>query len=192
MRVEPENDFYARDTRLVAQEMLGMLLAFRSPEGWVVGRIVETEAYLGAHDPACHAARGCTPANRWLFGPAGRNYLFRSYGLHLCYNITTDSPETAAAVLIRALQIEEGLAAAYAHRPGVRDARQLANGPGKLSQALGLTMDLNGLAVRGGNPCLYDEGWHPRVVTTTRIGISAAADLPLRYYIADNRYISKK
>jgi DNA-3-methyladenine glycosylase len=162
------------------------------------GRIVEVEAYLGPHDPACHAAVGLTARNRQLHGPPGTAYVYRIYGLHWCVNAVTQAAGIGSAVLIRALVPLDGIAAMRARRPDVPD-HSLANGPGKLCQALGIDGSLDGapldragrdtgptLVVRAG-PVVRDRD----VIVTPRIGITQAADWPLRFLVAGERHVSR-
>ncbi|NVJ25239.1 DNA-3-methyladenine glycosylase, partial [Myxococcus sp. AM011] len=122
--------FYARPALVVARDLLGTLLVVVDAAGQRrVGRIVETEAYIGEHDLACHAAKGLTPRTEVMFGPPGRAYMYLIYGMHHCFNVVTDAPGVAAAVLVRAVEPVEGLA-----------AKERTDGPGKLCKALGLTL----------------------------------------------------
>ncbi|MGI9950733.1 DNA-3-methyladenine glycosylase [Moorellaceae bacterium AZ2] len=186
--------FFARDTRAVAQELLGTYVAHFSPEGLTVGRVVETEAYLGREDPACHSARGRNKRNAVMFGPAGFIYVYLIYGMHYCVNITTDKAEVPAAVLLRALEPIAGLEL-MARRRGTPHIRQLCSGPGKLAQAMGIDRRLNGTSAVEGlvrfYPPLPGEVL-PEIVAAPRIGISQAADWPLRFYIKDNPFVSRR
>lgn len=185
--------FYARDTELVARELLGAVLV--SHVGGVVtaGRIVETEAYLGEDDPACHAAAGHTNRTRWLYGPPGTAYVYFIYGVHWCFNAVTRVAGLPSAVLVRALEPVDGLPAMWERRPRARDAHQLVNGPGKLCSALGITGEVNGLPldrppllIRAGAP-VEDH----RVRVTPRVGITQAAEWPLRWVVADSAFTSR-
>ena len=186
-----EWEFFARPTALVAQELLGKLFFWQGPKGQVGGRIVETEAYLGPDDPACHSSRGMTPRNAAMFGRAGRHYLYRIYGVHLCYNITTDAEDIPAAVLLRALEPLFGLKE-MAFRRNQAPKQRLAAGPGNICQAMGLDLSLNGLGLEEASLVFADDGCRPQIGISGRIGISQAAELPLRFYILDSRFISKK
>ena len=126
--------FYARPALVVARELLGSLLVVESGGGRRVGRIVETEAYVGEHDLACHASKGVTPRTEVLFGPPGRAYVYLIYGMHHCFNVVTDATGVGAAVLVRAVEPVEGLA------PGER-----TDGPGRVCKALGLSREHNRL-----------------------------------------------
>lgn len=185
--------FYQRDTTQVAKELLGCYLVHNSPEGVTAGRIVETEAYLGQTDPACHSYGGMTDRCKTMFGPAGRVYVYLIYGIHYCFNITTDRPDLAAAVLIRALEPVEGIKLMQKRR-GREKVTELCSGPGKLAQAMGFTREHDGASLFDGVIEVYGGGLRPEeeMVATTRIGISKAADWPLRFYLKNNPYVSKK
>lgn len=183
--------FYDRETERVARDLLGAVLDHRTADGVVRGRIVEVEAYLGPHDPACHAVAGLTSRTRHLHGPPGTAYVYFVYGVHWCVNAVTREEGHGSAVLIRALEPLEGLESMRRRRGGVPD-RQLANGPGKLCQALGIDRTLDGsslsrgpLRILAGAP-VPDED----VLTTVRIGISRAADWPLRYLVRGSPWVS--
>nr|WP_204617038.1 DNA-3-methyladenine glycosylase [Desulforadius tongensis] len=193
LKLQPlAREFYNRDTVQVARELLGCLLVHHSPEGAAGGIIVETEAYTQHGDPACHASRGMTPRNRVMFGPPGHAYVYFTYGIHYCFNAVTNAEGVGDAVLIRALQPEIGIPLMQKRR-GRERLKDLCSGPAKLVQALGMSGEHNGADLTAGPVRLY-PGWDrvPEIVTTTRIGIREGAELPLRFYIKDNPYISKK
>lgn len=188
-----KEDFFKRDTVWVARELIGKLLCHESPAGLTIGRIVETEAYLGKNDPACHAARGLTKRNAVMFGPAGHHYVYVSYGVHLCYNVTTDREELPAAVLLRALEPCEGIPFMQARRGNQVALQRLCAGPGNLTRAMGITMAQNGEALAQSVLYYQDDGVKPpALVTTKRIGISCGQDLRLRFYWQGSPYISRK
>ena len=184
--------FYLQDTVTVARRLLGCTLIHDGESGRTTGRIVETEAYLAA-DEASHSFRGPTTRNGVMFGPPGYAYVYFIYGVHFCMNAVTQPQGMAEAVLIRALEPLDGLALMMERRR-TTDPRNLCSGPGKLCQALGIGAAQNGaplfdggLWIRGGDrPDAAD------IVATTRVGITRAADLPLRFYLRDNPYISKR
>ncbi len=189
-------EFYLQDTREAAQKLLGQLLVRTLPTGEVLsGLIVETEAYL-TDDPACHAYRGQTPRNAAMFGPPGHAYVYFTYGLHMMLNLVCAPEGTAEAVLIRALEPVEGIDAMRLNRANMAQTRQLTNGPGKLAQALALTrLAHNGLDITHPGSelsVLPQEVPKFETVATTRIGISQGIDLPWRYYIRGNAYVSRK
>ena len=184
--------FYDRPTEQVARELLGRVLEHRTPEGTTAGRIVEVEAYLGPHDPACHSVVGLTERTRHLHGPPGTAYVYFIYGVHWCVNAVTREVGHGSAVLLRALEPLRGLALMRARRGRVPD-RQLANGPGKLCQAMGIDRALDGarfdrgaLRILAGEPVAEAE-----VVVTARIGITKAADWPLRFVLRDSAWTSR-
>ncbi|WP_031516063.1 DNA-3-methyladenine glycosylase [Desulfofalx alkaliphila] len=186
--------FYNRDTKVVAQQLLGCLLVHHNNEASTGGIIVETEAYLQHNDPACHTSRGMTPRNKVMFGPPGRAYVYFTYGMHYCFNVVTMPEGVGDAVLIRALQPEFGIELMQERRARER-LRDLCSGPAKLVQAMGISKEHNGADLVTGPVKIY-AGYlglkADEIVTTTRIGIKAGAELPLRYYIKDNPYISRK
>ena len=169
--------FYARPTIDVSRDLLGKVVA----HGKTSGRIIEVEAYLGVDDLAAHSARGITNRTRVIFGPPGHAYVYLIYGMYECLNVVAEPDGTPGCVLIRALHPLTGIEQMRDRRRGQQD---LAGGPGKLTQALGITRALNGADVTRGPLCILDAG--PRngeILVTPRIGISQAADLPLRFVL---------
>ena len=180
-------DFYDRPVDEVAPNLVGCVVRF----GGAAGRIVETEAYH-AREPACHAFAGLTNRTRVLFGPPGAAYVYRSYGLHALLNAVCEGEGTGAAVLIRALEPLEGLAA-MRERRGLERAEQLCSGPGKLTQALGIWLDQNGSSLQDGPIELLPRPAGdppPRLAIGRRIGITKAVDLAWRFCDADSRHVS--
>jgi DNA-3-methyladenine glycosylase len=184
--------FYDRDPEQVARDLLGCLVAHRSPGGLTAGRIVETEAYLGPHDPACHAVAGRTKRTHWLFGPPGVAYVYFIYGVHWCLNAVTREEGFGSAVLIRALEPVEGVPLMRTRRGVARD-RDLTNGPGKLCQALAITGAQSGLSLVASPLTMHPGAPLPddAVAVTPRIGITKAADWPLRWLVRDNPFVSR-
>ncbi len=186
--------FYDNETTTVAQALLGKLLIHETPAGILAGRIVETEAYL-ADDPACHAHGGKnTPRTAVMFGPPGTAYIYLIYGMHNCFNVVTGAEGTGEAVLIRALEPIYGIEVMQANRNQLAP-HNLCSGPGKLVYAMGINRALNAQSLM--EPPLYlaeplVEPEKFKIVTTTRIGISKGAALPLRFYIKGNAFISRK
>jgi DNA-3-methyladenine glycosylase len=185
-------EFYARPVLEVARDLIGCTVEH---EG-AAGVIVETEAYHES-EPACHAFAGLTPRTRTLFGPPGLAYVYRSYGIHALLNAVCEREGVGAAVLIRALDPVAGLEAMYARRGSIAGARarerDLCSGPGKLTQALGVSLAHNGSDLRSGPVrILAREGaWSaPTVLSGTRIGITRAAELPWRFCAAGNAHVS--
>lgn len=187
-------DFYDNETTAVAQALLGKLVIHETPAGVVAGRIVETEAYL-QDDPACHAhgARK-TPRTAVMFGSPGTAYIYLIYGMHNCFNVVTRPEGVGEAVLIRALEPVYGVELMQANHSQLA-LHNLCSGPGKLVHAMGINRALNAHSLREPPLYLADLVAEPekfKVITTTRIGISKGADLPLRFYIKGNAFISKK
>ena len=184
--------FFQRPAEDVARALLGMTVVSRIRGTLTAGRIVETEAYLGAADPAAHAYHHRLHAgNASLYAAPATWYVYRSYGVHWCANLVCQGPEAGAAVLLRALEPLVGLAT-MRRRRGNRPDRELAAGPGRLTQALGITRSLDGrhmpgarVAVVLGEPVLGAD-----VAVTPRVGITKAADWPLRYVIAESPWVS--
>ena len=194
-------EFFARDAVTVARELLGKLLIRRDGKSLLAGRIVEDEAYLGAVDPAAHAFNGRTPRNAVLFGPPGHAYVYFIYGNHYCTNVSCMPEGDAEGVLLRALEPVFGLEAMGEARalhlpsaPRVSQLRLIASGPGRMSEALGITRDRdNGkdLADPQSDLWLADDGYRPeRIAVTSRIGIKKAVSEPLRFLIAGNPFVS--
>jgi DNA-3-methyladenine glycosylase len=195
--------FFNRDPRIVSRELLGKLIVRREGRRQLAGRIVEVEAYLGAGDLAAHAAAGHTARNAVIFGPPGHAYVYFIYGVHYCLNISCLPAGDAGCVLIRALEPVSGIAAMANARgladldlTSARDLRKLASGPGKLCEALGITRprdnDKDMLSATSDLQVMSDGFRVQDVVVTQRIGITKAAELPLRYMIAGNLFVSKK
>jgi len=185
--VLPES-FYDRSVHAVARDLIGCTVA----HGDTAGVIVETESYH-ADDEACHAFVGLTERNRVLFGPPAHAYVYFSYGVHSLLNFVAEPEGEAAAVLIRALEPIEGIEVMRARRR-VERLEDLCSGPGKLTQALGIGLELNGVSLASGPiRVLPREGvWSdPLVVTGPRIGITKATNLPWRFCAAGNRFVSR-
>ena len=185
--------FYARDTETVARELLGAVIECRTPEGVASGRIVETEAYLGEHDAACHAAAGLTPRTAPLYGPPGTAYVYFVYGMHWCVNAVTRRRGEPSAVLIRAVEPLTGVELMRRRRRAARRDVDLTNGPAKLCEALGIAAGHNAASLQHA-PLLIRAGEPVRdvdVVVTPRIGIRHAVDWPLRFAVAPSRYVSR-
>jgi DNA-3-methyladenine glycosylase len=177
--------FFARDVHAVARDLIGATFLFRG----VGGRIVEVEAYHHT-EPAAHSYNGQTPRNAVMFGPPGYAYVYRSYGIHWCVNFVCEEEGSASAVLIRAVEPTEGIAA-MRRRRGLKDERLLCAGPGRVCQALGITDAHNGLALDAPPFALTARAEDIPVATGPRIGITKAADLPWRYGLKGSRFLSK-
>jgi DNA-3-methyladenine glycosylase len=186
-------DFYARETELVARDLLGCVLECHSDDGVTSGRIVETEAYVGEHDLACHAAAGRTRRTEPLYGPPGIAYVYFIYGVHWCFNAVTRDAGLPSAVLVRAIEPLAGIELMRSRRRAAKRDVDLTNGPGKLCAALGIDDRHNALPL-GRPPIVIREGPSvsaDRVIVTPRIGIKEAADWPLRWLIADSPFVSR-
>jgi DNA-3-methyladenine glycosylase len=177
--------FFSRSVHEVAPELIGVTLLFRGAGGI----IVEVEAYHHT-DPAAHSYGGETPRNAVMFGPPGYAYVYRSYGIHWCVNFVCEHAGSASAVLIRALEPTEGLAAMQRRR-GTKDVRLLCSGPGRLTQALGITRAQNACALDEAPFALHARMNPVKVVTGPRIGITQAAEQPWRYGLKGSRFLSK-
>ena len=185
--------FYDRRTEWVARDLLGTILRCESPEGVATGRIVETEAYLGEHDLACHAAAGRTARTEGLYGDPGTAYIYFTYGMHWCANAVTRRVGLPSAVLIRALEPLEGLELMASRRPKAHDRRDLTNGPAKLCAALAITGELNGVPLRRSRLTIHEGITIPRreIAITPRIGITRSVDWPLRWIWTRSEYLSR-
>jgi DNA-3-methyladenine glycosylase len=186
--VRLDRDFYARSVHDVARDLVGCVVR----HGETAGRIVETESYH-MDEPACHAYAGVTGRTGTLFGPPGNAYVYFSYGIHSLLNAVAEGEGVGAAVLVRALEPVDGIEVMRERRRVPRD-EELCNGPGKLTQALGIGLSLNGTSlVDGPIEVLSREPGSraPRVVIGERIGITKAADLPWRFCDADSRHVSR-
>ena len=181
--------FYARPTVEVARGLLGAYLV----HGPCVGRIVETEAYVGVHDLAAHASRGLTPRTQVIFGPPGHAYVYLIYGMYECLNLVAEPDRHPGCVLIRALEPVAGIEQMRRRRPTARRLEDLASGPGKLTLALGVTRRHNGQDVTRG-PLVVRAPVPPEpfsIAVTPRVGITRSVDWPLRFHLAGNPFVSR-
>jgi DNA-3-methyladenine glycosylase len=195
--------FFNRDPRIVARELLGKLIVRHEGRKQLAGRIVEVEAYLGAGDLAAHAAAGNTARNSVLWGPPGHAYVYFIYGVHYCLNISCLPAGEAGCILIRALEPVSGLHEMAEARglsdldlESMRERRKLASGPGKLCEALGITRPRDNdkdMVSSDSDLQVASDGFRVQeVAVTQRIGITKSAELPLRYVIAGNAFVSRK
>jgi DNA-3-methyladenine glycosylase len=186
-------EFFTRPAEVVARELLGSIIISGLGGRRTAGRIVETEAYLGGVDPASHGYRlRRTARNQALFGSPGLWYVYLSYGIHWCANLVCRSEGMGSAVLLRAVEPIEGLEV-MRERRGVAHDRLLCSGPGKLCQALGITRGLDS-TMMAHSPVLVQAGnlgSNGMVVVSPRIGITKAADWPLRFFLADSPWVSR-
>lgn len=191
----PQRAFYARSTVDVARDLLGCFLLHRvtGEDSLVTGRIVETEAYPGEGDEAAHSCAGITPRTRVIFGPPGHAYVYRVYGMHCCLNVIAEPGGTPGCVLIRALEPICGIDRMKLRRPAARNTPDLANGPGKLTAAMGIGMDRYGADLLDGPLTIRRPNAPDRfaIRSSRRIGISKAIDLELRFFVADNACVSR-
>lgn len=181
--------FYDRPTIEVARSLLGKVLV----HGPTAGIIVETEAYLGGDDLAAHSARGITDRTRVIFGPPGHAYVYLIYGMYECLNLVCEPRGHPGCVLIRALEPAGGVEIMRRRRPSARKPEDLASGPGKLALAMAITRAHNGVDVTRGSLVVREpaEPHKVEVAVTPRIGITQCADLPLRFLIRGNRFVSQ-
>jgi DNA-3-methyladenine glycosylase len=190
--------FYEQGTISVAKGLLGCYLVHLEGAETTLGRIVETEAYL-VHDPAAHSFTGQTRRNAVLFGPVGHAYVYFIYGMHYCFNAVTGQVGMGEAVLIRALEPLQGIPVMQKRRR-TEKVTLLCNGPARLAEALGITLAFNGSSFMNGSLQMWSADSLPSspmignadIVQTTRIGITKAKELPLRFYLKGNRYISRR
>lgn len=190
--------FFARDPRRVARQLLGKVLVRDAGTSRLTARIVEVEAYLGIDDPAAHSAAGRTLRNAVLFGPPGHAYIYFIYGNHYCLNVSCEPEGQAGGVLFRALEPLSGIEAMARARKtqlnGPRDLPKLTSGPGRLCEAFGITRARdNGLDLTSPASGLWigDDQCRPRSISQgPRIGITKAAEMPLRYFLTNNPFVS--
>jgi len=184
--------FYARDTKEVAKDLLGKILVRKLRKGTIKGKIVETEAYYGEEDPASHAFRGRTERAKIMWGIPGTVYVYLIYGMYYLFNIVTEEKEKAGAVLIRALDPQEGIGLMKKMRK-TDEIKNLTNGPGKLTQAFAITNKEHKQDLLSGS-LMIKEGIKEEfeIISSTRIGVNAGGQAKLRFYIKGNEFVSKK
>jgi DNA-3-methyladenine glycosylase len=193
-------EFFARASDVVAQCLIGKIL-WRIGTGG--GRLTEVEAYLPADDPASHSFRGKTDRNASMFGSPGSIYVFLSYGIHVCLNVVCDAESVGSAVLIRSFEPLGDVATLRSNRLRGRDSanlseanaklKWLASGPGRVGQALGLHLGLDGLPFGNASGLhLFDDGAEPRVERSARVGVTRGGNMPLRFFAADSPYVTKR
>lgn len=212
-----DSSFFERNTILVAQDLLGKFLVRKIGNTTLSGMIVETEAYVGPHDLACHASKGCTERTEVMFKEAGTWYVYMIYGMYYCLNIVTEKKNYPSAVLIRALEPTDGLNIMAKNRnspslklqvtsyppeagPPLASRLQVANGPGKLCQALGIDKKFNASSATASSSKLFVEDRkikipENKIVKAPRIGVDYAKEWKnklLRFYIKGNRYVSTR
>ena len=180
-----KRSFFDRSVHEVAPDLIGATLLVNG----IGGLIVEVEAYHHT-DPAAHSFRGPTPRNKVMFGPPGFTYVYRSYGIHWCLNFVCEEEGSASAVLIRALEPTHGIAAMHRRR-GLHGERSLCSGPGKLTEALGITIAHSELPLDRPPFALHARTGKANIISGVRIGITKAADLPWRYGMQGSKFLSK-
>jgi DNA-3-methyladenine glycosylase len=180
-------EFFTRDTTAVARDLIGCRIRREIDGQLVVATIIEVEAYLGESDPASHAFRGPTPRSAVMFGPAGHLYVYLSYGIHRCVNVVTEKSGTAGAVLLRAARVVEGCHVVRRLRGSAVQDNDLLRGPGNLGKGLGMTLGESGKDVCGGDTGFqFLEGTQACTIRSgPRIGITRAAEAPLRFWSPD-------
>ncbi|MBU2599254.1 DNA-3-methyladenine glycosylase [bacterium] len=184
--------FFNRDTLVVAQDLLGKYLVRICHQTKLIGKIVETEAYIGNKDPACHAYKSKTLRNEVMYREAGCFYVYFIYGMYYCLNIVTEEEGNPCAVLIRALEPVSGLQQMMEHRR-VKKIEELTNGPSKLCQTLNINKEHNGLKVSSQEIYLVDGKEEKiEIVKTSRIGIRVGTENLWRFYIKNSPFVSKK
>jgi DNA-3-methyladenine glycosylase len=192
--VKLPRSFYEQATVDVAKQLLGKYLVRNHPQGVTVGRIVETEAYIGPHDLACHASHGRTPRTEVMFGPAGHAYVYFVYGVHYMLNLVTEAFNHPAAVLIRALEPTDGIELMQTRRK-TEKRRDLCSGPGKLCQAFAIDRSLNAADLCGDIIHVEDRGAPvPKLLAKPRIGVDYAGkwkDKPFRFLARGNEFVSR-
>ncbi|MFA5060980.1 MAG: DNA-3-methyladenine glycosylase [Candidatus Pacearchaeota archaeon] len=188
-----EKSFFEKETLNVAQELLGKFIVRETGEGRIVGKIVETEAYL-KDDPACHASKGKTPRNLPMFEEGGVAYVYFTYGMYHCFNVVTNKKGIGEAVLIRAVEPVEGMEIMKGNR-GITEIKNLCNGPSKFAIAFGIDKGFNGVDLTDKNSSLklmQGKNENFEIIKTNRVGISQGTDLLYRFYIKGNDWVSRR
>ena len=187
--------FYSRSTLDVASDLIGKVLVRRFRGRNLSGTIVETEAYVGPHDLACHASKGRTPRTAIMFGEAGHAYVYMIYGFHFCLNVVTEPADYPAAVLIRAVEPMEGIETMRRFRNNPEREIDIASGPGKLCKALSIDKKLNAEDLLGDRLWIEDRKINPGPIRTSpRVGVDYAGeykDKPWRFYVEGNPHVSR-
>jgi len=186
-------DFYQKDTIVIARNLLGKYLFKKIRTGYLIGKIVETEAYLGINDPACHASKKKTKRNEVMFSNGGVAYVYFIYGNYYCFNVVTEKKDYGSAVLIRAIEPFEGIDTMKRNRKNVKDEISLTNGPSKLCMALNIDKNYNGEDLTKDKIFIAEKKKKDKILisVTKRIGITEGTDLPYRYYIKGNKFVTK-
>ena len=186
--------FYLRDTVTVSKDLLGKLIVRKTKYETLIAKITETEAYRGSDDPASHSYLKITKRNKVMFDTGGRVYVYFIYGNYNCFNIVTEKKGTGSAVLIRAAEPVEGIELMKSFRGKIKNIYELTNGPGKLCKALNIDKTFYGKDVTEEGEIFISYPQRKEkfeIVSTKRIGISKGADLPFRFFIKDNPFVTK-
>ncbi len=184
--------FFTQPTLRVAQELLGKYLILKQNGTWLSGKIVETEAYIGKDDPASHAHGRITPRNKIMYGAPAYAYIYFVYGNHYCLNFVTEKKGFPAAVLLRAIEPQEGILVMQKNRKS-HNLKNLTNGPGKLCQALGINRKFNGCDITSDWFFVEDRAEKiPKIVSSERIGVQKGRNKKWRFYLGKNEFVSKK
>jgi DNA-3-methyladenine glycosylase len=193
--VKLDHDFYRRSTLEVAQGLLGKVLVRRLRGRNLAGKIVETEAYVGPHDLACHASKGRTPRTSIMFRDGGYAYVYMIYGFYFCLNAVTEPEDYPAAVLIRAIEPLDHIPVMKRLRKNPDHSTNIGSGPGKLCMAMSIDKNLNGVDLTGDTLWIEDRKLDVgRIITTSRIGVDYAGeykDKPWRFYVEGNPHVSR-
>lgn len=186
--------FYLRDTVIVSKDLLGKIIIRKTGDSVLTAKIVETEAYIGDHDPACHAYMKITPRNKVLYDIGGKVYVYFIYGNYYCFNIVSEEKGVGSAVLIRGVEPVKGIELMKKYRGPVKNIFDLTNGPAKLCLAMNIDKRLYGVDVTcKGNIFISEpiESQKFDIATTKRVGLNIGIDLPYRFFIKDNPYVTK-
>lgn len=199
LRKKLPRKFYTRDVHIVAKELLGKFLVRKIGHKYLIGKIVEVEAYDGSVDKAAHTFGGKTKRNEVMFNEGGFLYVYFTYGMHFCFNVVTGKLNEGEAVLLRSVEPVNGLDIMTLNRFGKKDIstmelKNLTNGPAKICQAFGIVRSENGTDLTGNNIFILESPKlnENKIATSTRIGIKKSVDLPWRYYIKNNSFLSRK
>jgi DNA-3-methyladenine glycosylase len=185
-------DFYLQPTLKVAKNLLGKIVVRKIGKNILAGKIVETEAYIGENDPACHAFGGMTPRNKIMYLQGGHAYVYFTYGMHYCFNVVTEREGFPSAVLIRAVEPIEGIELMKKFRQ-TKDIYNLTNGPAKFCQAFKIDKSLNGASLLGDEIFIIEsnDNLNFKIGRSSRIGIKSALDKKWRFFIIGNPFVSK-
>lgn len=185
-------DFYLQPTLKVAKNLLGKIVVRKIGKNILAGKIVETEAYIGENDPACHAFGGMTPRNKIMYLQGGHAYVYFTYGMHYCFNVVTEREGFPSAVLIRAVEPIEGIELMKKFRQ-TKDIYNLTNGPAKFCQAFKIDKSLNGTSLLGDEIFIIEsnDNLNFKIGRSSRIGIKSGLDKKWRFFIIGNPFVSK-